>query len=35
MLKINLENSSIIPVENVGNLDDLAVEVGCRIVVFP
>ena len=34
-LKINLEKSSIIPVGNVGNLDDLALEVGCRTGTLP
>ena len=34
-LKINLEKSSIISVGNVGNLDDLALEVGCRTRTLP
>ena len=34
-LKINMEKSSIIPVGNVGNLDDMALEVGCRTGTLP
>ena len=34
-LKINLENSSIMSIGNVVKLDDLALEVGCKMGTFP
>ena len=34
-LKINMQKSSIMPVGNVVNLDDLALKVGCRTRTLP
>ena len=34
-LRINLEKSSILPIENVEILDDLAHELGCKIGTMP
>ena len=33
-LRINLEKSELIPVGRVENIDDLAWDFGCRVVVF-
>ena len=33
-LKINLNKNTILPIGNVENIEDLAVELGCRIGVF-
>lgn len=34
-LKINLDKSEIIPMGVVNNIDDLALEFGCKVVSFP
>ena len=34
-LKINLEKSTILPVGNVENIEDLAAELGCGIGALP
>ena len=34
-LKMNLDKSSILPVEDVENLEALAAELGCRTGTFP
>ena len=34
-LKINLEKSEFIPIERVENIDDLALDFGCRVGSLP
>ena len=34
-LRINLNNSDIIPIEPVANVENLATKLGCRISSFP
>ena len=34
-LRINLEKSELIPVGRVENIDDLALDFGCRVCSFP